>query len=128
MVAEEPAFYEAGWFGLALRYGGAFLALILLLLFGVRPLLKRLKPAAGQKSDDEDAEGDIDPELLIDGAEGTAGTIAGSDGSGGSGPDVAEQVELARQLASSQPDRAAAALQRMLATPAPALASPEAAT
>ncbi len=120
VVIEEPAFYEAWWFDPALRYGGGFLALILLLFFGVRPMLKRLKQAGAKDEDDaegseEDEDADEDEDSL---ASSTAGALmAPGMGAGQTAPDVAAQVELARQLAISQPDRAVAALQRMLAAP-----------
>ena len=37
------AFYETGWFAMAVRYGTALLAMLLVLLLGVRPLIKALK-------------------------------------------------------------------------------------
>ena len=104
VVEEEPAFYENQWFDLGLRYGGAFLALILLLFFGVRPLLKRLKPPAGSEDEDEESEDDEEAD-------------SSRDNEPSEPVDVATQVELARQLAIAQPERAVAALQRMLAAP-----------
>lgn len=106
VTVEEPPFYEAGWFDLALRYGGAFLALILLLLFGVRPFLKRLKQPELDVDEEDDEDGEAADLALISDA-----------GEGDAAPNVAAQVELARQLAGAQPDRAVAALQRMLAAP-----------
>ena len=101
---EELPFYEASWFGTVLRYGSAMLALLLVLLLGVRPLLAVLRgktepePASDQAQDDAD-ELDTAPALLT-------------------GEALREQVALARQLAAEQPDRAVVALQRMLAAPA----------
>jgi len=61
VVAEEVPFYESWWFDLALRYGGAFIALLLLIFLGVRPLLKRLKqPEAAAKDAEEDEDSDED--------------------------------------------------------------------
>ncbi len=121
VTAEDPAFYEAWWFDLAVRYGGAFLALILLLFFGVRPLLKRLKqPDAAKDDDEEEDDENVDDDEDADGED-----DASSDAAAGDAPimlssaDSAAQVDLARQLAASQPDRAVAALQRMLAAPPP---------
>jgi flagellar M-ring protein FliF len=91
----------------------------LLLLFGVRPLLKRLKqPEADDEGEDDDEVGE-EEEDEEDGAAKEGGITAGAP------PNVASQVELARQLATSQPDRAVAALQRMLASPPPALPTDE---
>lgn len=121
VVIEEPAFYEAWWFDPALRYGGGFLALILLLFFGVRPMLKRLKQASAKDEDEaENGDEDEDEEGQAASANGALMPpgMAGME-PGQAAPDVAAQVELARRLAVSQPDRAVAALQRMLAAPAP---------
>jgi flagellar M-ring protein FliF len=121
---EAPAFYEQPWFAMLVRYGTALLAVLLVLLFAVRPLVSRAKgkgknePAAPEPAADEAA-----PLALAD---------AGPDGEGrGVSPgdvvpqmvaatavgDLPRQVELARRLATSQPERAAEALQRMLAAP-----------
>lgn len=107
---EDLPFYETSWFATALRYGSAMLALLLVLLFGVRPLLAILRgkqepqaePAA--ETDEEETEGEpgqLPPEPIEL-----------------TGEALREQVALARQLASEQPDRAVIALQRMLAAPA----------
>ncbi|QZH76597.1 MAG: flagellar M-ring protein FliF [Erythrobacter sp.] len=109
----EP-FYEAGWFALALRYGIGLIVALLGLFFVVRPIMRALKPATPAESLSA-AEGD-DPETPVTGIESNEipiqGRAAPSEG------DLREQVELARRLASEQPDRAAAALRRMLAEPA----------
>lgn len=123
---EAPAFYEEPWFAMLVRYGTALLAVLLVLLFAVRPLVSRAKgkgkdePAAPEPADALAAD-EAAPQALADAApeaEGTppadvvpemvAATAVG---------DLPRQVELARRLASSQPERAAEALQRMLAAP-----------
>lgn len=114
----ETPFYETGWFGMALRYGGGLVALVLALLLGVRPIVSAIR--GRQDAEAEDA-----------GEEGVAGEGEGSFTVPGrpqptvanltvdSGNDVLrEQVDLARRLAAEQPDRAVAALRRMLAAPA----------
>ncbi len=113
VVAEETPFYEASWFAAVLRNAVALIAVILALLFGVRPLVRALKR-------EEPTEGDAPingGELL---AQGVIDPAANSAGTSGSGPDteaLREQVALARSLAAQQPDRAATALRRMLAEP-----------
>lgn len=124
---EEPAFHEAWWFDLAVQYGGGFLALVLLLVLGVRPLLKGLKNAAAAaaekdvNSDDafDDAGTDEDGVAINLSADAADRSLTPMIETGEPAPDVATQVKLARQLASAQPDRAVAALQRMLAAPEP---------
>lgn len=102
---DDPPFYEASWFATALRYGSATLALLLVLLFGVRPLLAILRGKADpviEPADDE--QGGAEP-IAAPAPELTADSLR-------------DQIALARQLAAQQPDRAAVALQRMLAAPA----------
>jgi flagellar M-ring protein FliF len=101
---EDPPFYETSWFAAALRYGSAVLALLLVLLLGVRPLLSILR---GKREPDSDiAEEESGPEQPA----APMPTLT-ADG-------LREQVALARQLAAEQPERAVTALQRMLAAPA----------
>jgi flagellar M-ring protein FliF len=99
----EPQFWEQPWFMPALRYGTALVAVLLVLLFVVRPLVKRARDSAA----------DAAPGAKV--PQEAASARANED------PDHADlprQVQLARQLAASKPDRAVAALQRMLeATP-----------
>ncbi|QIQ88222.1 MAG: flagellar M-ring protein FliF [Erythrobacter sp.] len=99
----EPQFWEQPWFMPALRYGTALIAVLLVLLFVVRPLMKRARGATEKPAEDAAA---------------LAAPVSGEAGSaGGDGDDFAdlpEQVQLARQLAASRPERAVAALQRML--------------
>lgn len=112
-AVEEEAipFYETSWFAMALRYGTALIAVVLGLLLGVRPIINALR---GPKPDDaaedsELAEGEDVPERP-----GSVTILPAS----ANADDLAEQVELARRLANEQPERAAAALRRMLAAPA----------
>ena len=109
-LAEETPFYEAAWFAAVLRNSVALIAVILGLLFGVRPLIKALQRDPAKDNDTE----------IIDGGELSsqkpmlqAGTSAAPDSEA-----LREQVALARRLATQQPDRAATALRRMLAEPA----------
>ena len=103
-------FYEEGWFAMAIRYGTALLAVLLVLLFAVRPLIARTKSGAVSANKDTVA--------LTANAQN-----AGYLGSGGGAPysasyeNLPEQVRLARTLANEQPDRALEALQRMLQPP-----------
>ena len=95
---------------MALRYGTALLAVILGLLFGVRPILKALRDP--QSDTDDTIEGDVETlEVTAIPAQPSVALPTGQD-------DLREQVELARRLASEQPERAVVALRRMLAAPA----------
>ena len=100
------------------RYGTALLAVLLVLLLAVRPLIGKWKgkaappasAAAGDAVAADGAEGENTQaeELASDAAAQDIGTPLG---------DLPRQVELARRLAASQPDRAVEALQRMLEAP-----------
>jgi flagellar M-ring protein FliF len=109
---EPPAFYEEPWFAMLVRYATALIAVLLVLLLAVRPLIGKLKGAGGSRSPVAADEG-APFRLAADGvAEDTAGETAGAPLG-----ELPRQVELARRLASSQPDRAVEALQRMLEGP-----------
>ena len=113
VTTEALPFYETGWFAIVLRHSVALIAVILALIFGVRPLVKTLR---GRREEDEDEE---DVEVLEDGTKARAALPDGS----GAPPDplakttLREQVELARKLAADRPDHAAETLRRMLAAP-----------
>lgn len=110
------AFYEEKWFSDILRYVTALIAVLLVLLLAVRPLIKRMRdPAAKEEPDAE-----VTEQLEEAGeGEGEGQTLSSSANAGPEGQtvDLTQRVELARQLAASQPDRAVEALQRMLENP-----------
>ncbi len=113
-AVEEEAipFYETSWFAMALRYGTALIAVVLGLLLGVRPIINALR---GPKTvdavyGDEAEDGEVATER--------PGAVTILPASGSNPDDLREQVDLARRLANEQPERAAAALRRMLAAPA----------
>lgn len=112
VVVEELPFYETEWFAMALRYGTALLAVILGLLFGVRPIMKALR--GPQATEGEEA---ATPSAIADAGE-IPLTPQPIPGQANGQDDLREQVELARRLANEQPERAVVALRRMLATPA----------
>ncbi|MDJ0642334.1 MAG: flagellar basal-body MS-ring/collar protein FliF [Erythrobacter sp.] len=111
---EPLAFYEQPWFAMAVRNGVALLAVLLVLLLVVRPLIKRVKG-------DRDAAGIAEAGSGL--GAGEAGPTAVLEADAGSSfdrtTDLPKQVELARRLAVSQPERAVEALQRMLEPPPP---------
>ena len=121
-----PAFYEEPWFAMLVRYGTALIAVVLVLMLAVRPLIGKLK-GKGEKPVPSAAE-DAAP-LAISGDSGNmsgADTVLAAADNGQPLADLPQQVELARRLATSQPERAVEALQRMLEVPTPPLAAPEA--
>lgn len=108
-VEEALPFYETAWFATVLRNAVALIAVILVLLFVMRPLIKTLRTRAQDEEPGSDAESSEGNRLPAP-ADHTAGAIAHEN--------LNEQVELARRLAAERPDHAAAALRRMLAAPA----------
>lgn len=101
---EPLAFYEQKWFADVLRYVTALIAVLLVLLLGVRPFIKRMREPS-QVSPASKGEGREGGE-----SDGVHREITGEPLASA----FPEKVELARQLAASQPDRAVEALQRML--------------
>ena len=118
-----PAFYEEPWFAMLVRYGTALLAVLLVLLLAVRPLIGKLRgkgeKAALPADDAALASPDDDSNAAAN------GTVLTPSGNGIPLGDLPQQVELARRLTASQPERAVEALQRMLLE-APAARGPEA--
>lgn len=116
-------FYDTGWFAMALRYGTALIAVLMGLLLGVRPIIKAWR---GKQDDAEalagegESEGDALAAPAIAGQSAPAPALPGPDGIRPRSPqdELREQVDLARRLAHEQPERAVAALRRMLAAPA----------
>lgn len=108
-TADALPFYESGWFAALLRNGAALVALLLVLLLGVRPLIKALRRGP----------------FGVDGETAGGGNGAPSGSSqadaGNSRPSrpidparLSQQVGRAQQLVSDQPDAAVAALRQML--------------
>lgn len=114
---EPPAFYEQPWFAMLVRYGTALIAVLLVLLLAVRPLIGKLRRNGRDEAAASAASTPGDGALAIgEGeAETTMGVLAGDNGS--ALDDLPRQVELARRIAASQPERAVEALQRMLEAP-----------
>ncbi|MBB3033992.1 flagellar basal-body MS-ring/collar protein FliF [Alteriqipengyuania lutimaris] len=108
VVAEEPPFYETGWFAMMVRNGVALIAVLLVLIFVVRPLMKMARGKAGK------AEADALP-----GADGESAVRIMPPESGYDREDLDAQIELAQRFAREQPQDAVLALRRMLAEPVP---------
>lgn len=112
---EDVPFYEASWFADVLRYGVGLLGVLLVLLLGVRPLIKAFRPdksapvEGGRESDAADG-----PSLSGLGTPpipAMAGSIASND------PEMlSKQVSLAQRMVEEQPESAVIALRKMLQT------------
>jgi flagellar M-ring protein FliF len=102
---EAPAFYETGWFAMIVRYAAALAGVLLILLLGVRPLLRVLRGRGGR-----------DGGAAVD-------RVLGNSGGGTVGeriPDAIDRSLLNRQVGAAQkvvedrPDRAVIAIRQML--------------
>jgi flagellar M-ring protein FliF len=139
-----PAFYETPWFATVVRYGAAVIAVLLVLLLGVRPLIaalrgdKAAKPKKGKKGKKGAADTDDDDDQSA-----TAGALAASPAVPAiamtrrdeNGVDVdisraellARQVELAQRIVTEKHGSSVQALRQMLNEPAASGAQAEAA-
>lgn len=136
--APQP-FYETSWFAMVVRNGAAVLAVLLVLLLGVRPMVKavrgdkpkpvkdkKAKKAKKGKGDDADDESDDEaaatgpdgeplleahpPRPAIPGAQGVDVEISRADL-------LTRQLDLAQRLVAEKPDSAVQALRQMLNEP-----------
>ncbi|HKR24270.1 MAG TPA: flagellar M-ring protein FliF, partial [Allosphingosinicella sp.] len=111
-------FYEAPWFATVVRNGVALLAVLLVLLLGVRPLVKvlRREPAAPLPAP-EGAGGGLD---LIAAAPLAAEEMMDPETGVVDAELLSQQVGLAQRIVAEKPENAVVALRQMLNPPAPA--------
>ncbi len=109
VAEEELPFWETGWFAGLVRQGSALIAVLLVLLFTVRPLMRMLKGnSAGDNGDSEGLEAETSDEgASSDGLSHTVGEIVDRER-------LDAKVVLARRMVAEQPDNAVAALRLML--------------
>jgi len=106
---DSLAFYETSWFATLLHNAVALIAVLLVLLLGVRPLLRVLK-----RKDPEQGAGAGVPAAPV------GGRAAGNQLSGVIDTALlSRHVDLAQRLAEEKPDSAVSALRQMLREPAP---------
>ncbi|WP_260925057.1 flagellar basal-body MS-ring/collar protein FliF [Novosphingobium sp. 9] len=116
-----PAFYETPWFAIVVRNVAALLAVLLVLLLGVRPALKALrgdgsskKQAKGSNPADIAAAALSAPQAVpVRSTEGVQVDVSRADL-------LSAQVNLAQRLVSEKPEQAVQALRQMLKDPADA--------
>ena len=119
-------FYEAPWFATLVRYGAALIAVLLVLLLGVRPLIKaptRERPAGGVLDEDDRGEATASngtpARTKAAQSRADARTIALPVTDPATGrPDtelLTRKVGFAQRLVAEKPDSAVAALRQMLA-------------
>ncbi len=129
-----PAFYETPWFATIVRYGAAVIAVLLVMLLGVRPLIAAMrgdkKDKKGKKG--EAADGEAEAETA---SQRTIAALASTPTRDENGVDVdisraellARQVELAQRLVTEKHGSSVQALRQMLNSPPPAAPQAEAA-
>jgi flagellar M-ring protein FliF len=100
-------FYETSWFADVLRYGVGLIGVLLVLLLGVRPLIKAFRPDKSLRTDDEGAEDGPSLSAL--------GALPALTASGSIDPEMlSRQVSLAQRMVEEQPESAVIALRKML--------------
>ena len=114
---EALPFYEAPWFATVLRNGVALIALLLVLLLGVRPLIKAVRRQPGER-DDEDAAVPASPALPTMPGATTAGTPPTPLSGAVDNALLGQQISLAQRMIEERPDSAVVALRQMLKTQA----------
>lgn len=105
-------FYEMPWFALVVRSTAALLAVLLVLLLGVRPLIRALKRDPGTAAADPAAADDDPANLAPDSAAAGDPTARPVDATL-----LGRQVGLAQRIVEEKPDDALLALRKMLANP-----------
>jgi flagellar M-ring protein FliF len=142
-------FYETSWFAMVVRNGAAVLAVLLVLLLGVRPMIKAVrgdkpkiekdkkakkakKGKKGENDDEEEAGSEDAVEAGADGQPALEAPPVRPEIPGAEGVDVeisraellTRQLDLAQRLVAEKPDNAVQALRQMLNEP-PAEPEPE---
>ncbi|HKX77836.1 MAG TPA: flagellar basal-body MS-ring/collar protein FliF [Novosphingobium sp.] len=121
VVEEEPPFYETPWFATIVRNIAAVLCVLMVLLLGVRPIIKALRR---DRSSSEDSFG----ALAFEPAPGGGLTALPAAIAPAHNPEqLNRKVGLAQRLVNEQPDSAVAALRQMLNDPEPEPGAKEAA-
>jgi flagellar M-ring protein FliF len=127
-----PPFYQMPWFAMVVRYGAALLAVLLVLLLGVRPMIKALRGdrPKGRKGTGEDEEIGHEEAILDESGRPIQHRAVRRPAlAGGYDADfeinrsdlLSRQLNLAQRLVAERPDSAVAALRQMLnETPAEA--------
>ncbi len=116
---DKVPFYEMPWFAMLARSGVALVAVVLVLLLGVRPLIKAFRPSA--RTDDLATETRADDAALAAAQEAAndarilATPTLDPDTGRADAELLSRKVGIAQRLAADKPDNAAAALRQMLA-------------
>jgi flagellar M-ring protein FliF len=114
--AKAP-FYEASWFATIVRNVVALIAELLVLLLGVRPLIKTLRSADARARNAGDA-GPGGPQADMLPAPLAAEEMMNPETGTVDAELLSQQVGLAQRIATERPDDAVVALRQMLTPPA----------
>lgn len=119
VAVEETPFYETDWFAMIVRNGAAVLAVLLVLLLGVRPMISAMRGGKARKG--RKGEVQLDDSLPTTTAALTArpeiGDIEGVAVEISRAELLARQLEIAQRLVAEKPDSAVIALRQMLSPP-----------
>lgn len=102
---DAPRFWETGWFAMIVRNAVALIAVVLVLLFAVRPVVKSLTRRKDQQ------EGSEEPISFTHQSRASAVEMSAE---GPTRESLSAQIELAQRIVREQPDDALQALRRML--------------
>jgi flagellar M-ring protein FliF len=108
---DATPFYETSWFGMILRNAIALIAVLLVLLMGVRPLIKALRREPSEDvADSEAGDGPMLPSpAAVHGLAGGSPLTGAIDNAL-----LGQQVSLAQRMVEEQPESAVIALRQML--------------
>ncbi|WP_159977366.1 MULTISPECIES: flagellar basal-body MS-ring/collar protein FliF [unclassified Novosphingobium] len=123
VAVETTPFYETPWFAMVVRNGAAVLAVLLVLLLGVRPMINAMrgdKPAKAKKgkkgaaaeADDGSDAAPAQRALPMASPEGVAVEVSRAEL-------LSRQLGLAQRIVAEKPESAVHVLRQMLAEPAP---------
>ena len=114
---EAMPFYQTPWFLSLVRYGVALIGVLLVLLLGVRPLIRALKREPGEKPAAIPEQATIGQQANVAAAHVKDPVTGAVDAAL-----LGRQVSMAQTIVTEQPDSAVQALREMLAPPAEAAA------
>lgn len=101
---EAPAFYETGWFAMIVRYGATLISVLLVLLLGIRPLLRALRNRGAR-----------DGAMAVDRVLGHSPSEVGERAADPIDRSLLNrQVGAAQKMVDDRPDRAVIAIRQML--------------
>ncbi|PNU04182.1 flagellar basal-body MS-ring/collar protein FliF [Novosphingobium guangzhouense] len=120
VAVEETPFYETDWFAMIVRNGAAVLAVLLVLLLGVRPMITAMrggKPAKKGKKGDVQLDDSLPSTTAAITARPEIGDVAGVAVEISRAELLARQLEIAQRLVAEKPDSAVLVLRQMLSPP-----------